>query len=220
MVTVRVWDLPTRLFHGALALCVLGLFVTAEIGGNAMVWHFRLGFSVLTLLLFRCVWGMVGGHWSRWRQFSFRPALVIAYLRGRWPPYHWVGHNPLGSWSVVALLCMLTLQVATGLISDDEIANMGPLAFLVPGRWVAWATSWHKDWGQAILLVLIGLHLAALVWYRFKKHISLVPAMVHGDKHLPQSAPPSLDQTPQRLRALVVFVVSALLVGWLVSLQP
>lgn len=220
MVTVRVWDLPTRLFHAALALCVLGLFITAEIGGSAMVWHFRLGFTVLSLLLFRLVWGMVGGHWSRWRQFSFRPHLVIAYLRGRWAPDHWVGHNPLGSWSVVALLVMLTLQVGTGLISDDEIANMGPLSFLVPGRWVTWATSWHKDWGQTILLALIGMHLAALVWYRFKKHISLVPAMVHGDKHLRQSAPPSLDQTPQRLWAFVVFVVSALLVGWLVTLQP
>ena len=73
MVTVRVWDLPTRIFHWALAACVLGLFVTAELGGNAMVWHFRLGFTVLTLLLFRVIWGVIGGHWSRWHQLSLRP---------------------------------------------------------------------------------------------------------------------------------------------------
>ncbi len=124
MVTVRIWDLPTRLFHWALALCVLGLFVTAELGGNAMVWHFRFGFCVLTLLLFRLAWGLFGGYWSRWTQFPLRPSAVAAYLQGR-SMLGWSGHNPLGSWSVVVLLLALAVQVATGLVSDDEIANVG-----------------------------------------------------------------------------------------------
>ena len=63
MVTVRIWDLPTRLFHWSLVLCVAGLIVTGNVGGNAMVWHFRLGYAVLTLLLFRLVWAWIGGHW-------------------------------------------------------------------------------------------------------------------------------------------------------------
>jgi len=220
MLTVRVWDLPTRLFHWALAVCVAGLFITAEWGGSAMVWHFRFGFMVLTLLLFRLVWGLIGGHWSRWAQLPLHPAQVLAYLKGRLATDHWVGHNPMGSWSVLALLFMLALQVATGLISDDEISNTGPLSFWVPGRWVSWATSWHKDWGQSLIVLLLVLHLGALIWYRVKKKLSLVPAMLHGDKSLPQAATPSRDQAPQRLLALVVFLLSALAVYGLVSITP
>ena len=220
MVTVRVWDLPTRIFHWALAACVLGLFVTAELGGNAMVWHFRLGFTVLTLLLFRVIWGVIGGHWSRWHQLSLRPEQVIAYLRGRRSPDQWAGHNPMGSWSVVGLLLVLAFQVASGLISDDEIANTGPLSFLVPGRWVSWATTWHKDWGQSIIVLLVALHLGALAWYHFKKKRALVPAMVHGDKLLPEGVTPSRDQAFQRLLALGVLLLCALAVDLLVSISP
>lgn len=220
MVTVRVWDLPTRLFHWALAACVLGLFVTAELGGNAMVWHFRLGFTVLTLLLFRVIWGIIGGHWSRWHQLSLRPLQVIAYLQGRWSPERWAGHNPMGSWSVLGFLLVLSLQVASGLISDDEIANTGPLSFLVPGRWVSWATTWHKDWGQTIIVLLIALHLGALVWYHFKRKPALVPAMVHGDKLMPEGVTPSRDQAWHRLLAFGVFLFCALAVSLLVSIGP
>jgi len=219
MVTVRIWDLPTRLFHGALALCVLGLFVSAELGGNAMVWHFRFGFAVLTLLLFRLAWGLVGGHWSRWAQFPLHPASVRAYLQGR-SRLRWAGHNPLGSWSVVFLMLVLTLQVATGLVSDDEIANVGPLSFLVSGRWVSWATSWHKDWGQSLVMALVMLHLSALAWYRFKKKISLVPAMLHGDKSLPELVKASKDHVAQRLLAFVLLILSALAVYFLVTMRP
>jgi cytochrome b len=220
MFTVRVWDLPTRLFHGALAICVLGLFITAELGGNAMLWHFRLGFTVLALLLFRLVWGLVGGHWSRWLQLSLRPSLVLAYLQGRVPSQHWVGHNPMGSWSVLGFLFVLGLQVGTGLISDDEVSNVGPLSFLVPGAWVTLATTWHKDWGQLIVALLIALHLSALVWYRVKKKLSLVPAMVHGDKTFTQPATPSRDDRPVRWLALCLFVLSACSVYLLVSIRP
>jgi cytochrome b len=219
MVTVRIWDLPTRLFHWALALCVLGLFVSAELGGNAMVWHFRFGFCVLTLLLFRLVWGLVGGHWSRWVQFPLSPSAVVAYLQGH-SMLRWSGHNPLGSWSVVVLLMALVLQVATGLVSDDEIANVGPLSFLVPGKWVSLATSWHKDWGQSIVLLLVILHVSALVWYRFKKNISLVPAMLHGDKSLPETVTASQDYFAQRVLAFVLLFLSALAVYFLVTIQP
>ena len=80
--TVRIWDLPTRLFHWLLALCVIGLVITANVGGNAMVWHFRLGYAVATLLLFRVVWGLVGGHWSRFSSFLYAPASIVRYLKG------------------------------------------------------------------------------------------------------------------------------------------
>ncbi|MDP3828920.1 MAG: cytochrome b/b6 domain-containing protein, partial [Polaromonas sp.] len=90
---IRVWDLPTRLFHWALVAAVVGLAITGTIGGNAMVWHFRFGYSVLTLLLFRIVWGLVGGRWSRFGAFIYSPASVINYLKGKGKPEHGIGHN-------------------------------------------------------------------------------------------------------------------------------
>lgn len=189
MVTLRIWDLPTRLFHGLLAACVIGLVISGNIGGNAMVWHFRLGYAVFTLLLFRLVWGFVGGHWSRWAQLPWQPRRLLAYLRGQASPDALAGHNPLGSWSVLALLFFLALQVGTGLFSDDEIANAGPLSALVSGSWVSLATAWHKHFGKLILILLVITHLLAIAWYRWRKHQALVPAMWHGDKTLEQAVP-------------------------------
>ena len=80
--TVRIWDLPTRIFHWALAACIVALVITANVGGNAMVWHFRLGYTVLALLVFRLVWGLVGGRWSRFSAFLYSPARLLRYLRG------------------------------------------------------------------------------------------------------------------------------------------
>ena len=103
MHTVRIWDLPTRLFHWLLVLCVVGLVVSANVGGAWMAWHFRFGYSVLTLLLFRVIWGLIGGHWSRFGSFLYGPASLWRHLRGQSPAAHTAGHSPLGALSVFAL---------------------------------------------------------------------------------------------------------------------
>jgi cytochrome b len=108
--TVRVWDLPTRVFHWLLAACVLGLLVTGHVGGALMAWHARLGYAVLALLLFRVLWGFVGGYWSRFAAFVAGPARIIAYLRGADCPDR-LGHNPLGAVSVLAMIALLLVQV-------------------------------------------------------------------------------------------------------------
>lgn len=218
MVTVRIWDLPTRLFHWLLAACVAGLIVTGQVGGNAMVWHFRLGEAVLTLLLFRLVWGFVGGHWSRWRQLSLGPSRVLAYLRGSSASASWPGHNPVGSWSVLLMLLWLALQVSTGLVSDDEIASAGPLTALVSGATVSAATAWHKGAGKGVLIALVLTHVAAIVWYRVRKGQALVPPMLHGDKVLPPSVSASRDGALQRSLALAVLLLCMLAVRGLLSL--
>lgn len=218
MFTVRIWDLPTRLFHWILAFCVIGLLITGNVGGNAMVWHFRLGYAVLTLVLFRLVWGFVGGYWSRWSRLPLHPRHALNYLQTPSTGHVHAGHNPLGSWAIVAMLFFLLLQVSTGLISDDEIANAGPLTTLVSGQWVSWATAWHKNWGKLIIVLLVLMHLAALMWHRFKKHPPLVPAMLSGDKHLTESVPPSEDRMRHRLMALVWVILVALGVAGLLSL--
>ena len=216
MVTVRIWDLPTRLFHWLLAACVIGLVVTGNIGGNAMLWHFRLGYAVLTLVLFRLVWGFVGGHWSRWSQLALAPSQVMAYMRGQ--RSSWAGHNPMGSWSVLLMLAWLLLQVGTGLVSDDDIANAGPLSALVSGATVSAATTWHKGLGKGVLIALVLLHVAAIAFYRVRKAQALVPAMLHGDKTLPEAVAPSRDGAAARALAVLVLLACAAGVRWLIGL--
>ena len=176
---VRVWDLPTRTFHWLLAGCVVGSIVTARIGGNFMSWHLWLGYAVLALLAFRLIWGFVGGHWSRFRAFAYAPATSLRYLRkGSLPhEHHHVGHNPLGAWSVFALLAILVAQVATGLIADDELGTSGPLYSLVSNATSLAATSWHKGYGQWIIIGLIVLHLAAIVFYTWRRRQRLIVPM-------------------------------------------
>jgi len=212
-VLVRVWDAPTRLFHWALAACFVGLIVTSQVGGGVMVWHFRFGYGVLSLLLFRLVWGVLGGHWSRFATFLAGPGAVWRYLHGKGLPHHGVGHNPLGALSVLAMLLFFALQVATGLMSDDEIANAGPLTQFVSSAWVSEATYYHKAIGKFILLGLVALHLSAIVYYFFGKKENLVKPMITGDKTLDFAAPSALDTWSERSRAALIFLVCAGLVG-------
>lgn len=215
--TVRVWDLPTRFFHWALLANVAALVTTASIGGAAMVWHFRFGYAVLSLLLFRLVWGLVGGHWSRFRSFIYSPASIRRYLQGQGAPEHSIGHNPLGAGSVFALLGFLLLQVASGLFSDDEIAVVGPLAKFASGALVRLATVYHTEIGKLILLGLVALHIAAVAYHQIKKGEDLVGAMVHGDKTLTRSAEASRDDGRSRLLGAIILAACATLVAWLVE---
>lgn len=218
MHTVRVWDLPTRLFHWSLVLCVVGLIISGNIGGNAMVWHGRLGYAVLTLLLFRIAWGLAGGHWSRFASFLYGPSAIVAYLRGKGRPEHSVGHNPLGMLSVLALLLVLLAQVGTGLFADDEIAFTGPLAGLVSGDWVGQATSYHKKVGKFILIALVALHLGAIAFYRLVRKQNLVRPMIVGDKTVQAPVPASRDNARTRLLALLLLLMCAAAVYGIVSL--
>ena len=216
---VRIWDLPTRVFHWASALCVLGLAVTGTVGGSAMVFHFRFGYALLTLLLFRLVWGLMGGHWSRFRSFVFGPRAVFAYLRGRAPASHSVGHSPLGALSVWALLAFLSLQVATGLISDDEISTAGPLTHLVSNAAVSLGSQYHTQLGKWILLALVLLHVAAII-YLVRRRQGLLAAMLHGDKQLPAPAAAARDDARSRITAFLVLCLCAAAVFWLSGLEP
>jgi cytochrome b len=220
MQTIRVWDLPTRLFHWLLAAAVVGLVVTANVGGNWMNWHLRLGYAVLTLLVFRLIWGFVGGHWSRFGSFLYAPSSVLAYLRGHGKLEHRVGHTPLGALSVFALLLILLAQVATGLMSDDEISFFGPLVRFVSGDTVALATSYHKNVGKFIVIALVVLHVAAIAFYKWAKKDNLVRPMVVGDKQMAPglAVPQARDSVASRALALIVLAVCGGAVAWLVQL--
>jgi cytochrome b len=214
---VRVWDLPTRLFHWTLVLVVIGLAVSGVIGGEAMVWHFRLGYAAAALLLFRIIWGLVGGRWSRFGAFIYAPQSLLNYLKGHGKPEHSVGHSPVGAGSVFAMLALLLAQVGTGLISDDEIAASGPLTRFVSNSTVSLASHYHADIGKWLLLALVLLHVAAIVFYQWRKH-NLIHTMLHGDKELVVAVPSSRDDALSRTAAALVFGLCAAFVAWIASL--
>lgn len=221
MYKVRIWDLPTRLFHWLLVALVCGLVISAQVGGDAMQWHFYMGFAVLSLLLFRVVWGFVGGQWSRFGAFVVSPWQAWLYARGKNPHAPTPGHNPLGGYSVLAMLAVLLAQVASGLCSDDEIAAAGPLVAHVPGAVVQLATWYHAKVGKLVLIALVALHLAAILYHRLRHKDNLVAPMLHGDKSLPlptiPTISPSRDDAKTRALALLIWACWGAGIAFLVS---
>jgi cytochrome b len=213
---VRVWDLPTRLFHWAVAVAAVALLVTAKLGGGAMVWHGRLGYAVGTLLLFRIVWGFVGGHWSRFSAFPPSSKATLAYLRGAGAPLP--GHSPLGALSVYALLAFLLAQVASGLFSDDTVEFSGPLGVRVSNATVKWLTWFHKNVGEPALIALVVLHITAVVYYIWCKRRNLITPMLQGDAAALAGVPSSRDDAWSRLLALLVLTACSLLMWGIVEL--
>ncbi len=180
---VLVWDLPTRLFHWLLVILVIISFVTAKIGGNAMQYHEWSGFTILTLLLFRLVWGFVGSRESRFVTFVHGPAAVFRYAVKILRPdsRHYLGHNPLGGWSIVAMLSALMVQAGTGLFANDDIVTEGPLYKWICKATSDWLTRVHKL-NQEVIITLVAIHILAVVFYFFFKRENLLKPMVIGFK--------------------------------------
>ena len=181
--SVLVWDLPTRLFHWLLVIFVIISFVTGNIGGNAMQYHEWGGFAILALLLFRLVWGFVGSRESRFVTFVYGPSAVISYARMllRRNSVHYLGHNPLGGWSVIALLFTLLVQAVTGLFANDDIITEGPLFDWVGKATSDWLTKVHKL-NQQVIIALVCVHVAAVLFYFFYKRQNLILPMITGVK--------------------------------------
>lgn len=220
MLRVRVWDWPTRVFHWSLMLSVIGLIITGNVGGSWMAWHLRLGVAVLALLIFRVLWGLVGGYWSRFVQFIYAPASVLAYLRGQSPLSHRVGHTPLGALSVFALLVLLLVQVFSGLLTDDAIFYAGAWARWAPYDTIELASRYHQEVGKLLVIALVVLHVGALGVYAFKFRNNLVKAMLTGDKTVPSPVHSSSDGPLDWLKALVVLGVACGLTALIVQWQP
>ncbi|MDO8314255.1 MAG: cytochrome b/b6 domain-containing protein [Rugosibacter sp.] len=180
MPRIRVWDLPLRIFHWALAFCVIAAYISQSIGGNAMVWHSRFGLAVLGLVAFRLVWGFVGSTNARFRHFVRGPKTIVAYLRGQWSG---PGHNPLGALSALVLLGVALLLTLTGLFANDDIAFEGPLYTLIDKDLSDRITKIHH-WFEPVILILVSLHIAAIAFYVWVKKQPLVKPMMTGWKEV------------------------------------
>ena len=207
---VQVWDLPVRLFHWLLVLLVVILFVTGKLGGNWLEWHRRAGFSVLGLVTFRILWGFVGSHHARFAKFMRGPKAVLEYAKSakhkNSPQY--AGHNPLGALSVVAMVVALLAQAVLGLFSNDDLMLDGPYASLVSKATSDLLTKLHKL-NADLLLILIGLHLAAIAFAYFYKKENLLKPMITGKKSLPTSAVEAAHSQPQPRPAWLAWVIGA-----------
>ncbi len=174
----RLWDLPTRIFHWALVLCIVAAFVSGQLGGNLIDVHGKIGIAILGLIAFRLVWGLLGSTYARFAQFFPTPGKIKAYLRGEW---HGEGHNPLGALSVFGLLGVVGLQAGTGLFSNDDIAFVGPLFDLVSKDLSNVLTGIHHLVSK-VLIALVVLHLAAIGFYGRVKKQKLILPMITGWK--------------------------------------
>jgi cytochrome b len=179
---VKVWDLPTRLFHWLIVLLIAFSWWSAETG--RMDWHYRSGLAALALLAFRLLWGLIGGSTARFSHFVKPPAGVLGYLRrpaGLPVP---AGHNPLGGYRVIAMLLALTVQVGTGLVAVDvDGLESGPLSPLVSFSQGRTAADIHET-SFAVLQGLIVLHLLAIVYYRLRGRKLILPMVTGRDPQL------------------------------------
>ncbi len=209
---VPTWDLPTRIFHWSVVIIVASGWLSHRYGDFTMVWHKWNGYALLTLLLFRLLWGVVGSSTSRFSDFFSGPVKVFRYIQGGMRDKY-LGHNPAGSLSVFAMLLLMFIQAFSGLFATDDIFVNGALRSLVERDTADFLDSIHRQ-AYDILLVLIGLHLAALAYYRIFRKDNLVKPMITGYKcpeHVPAGA--AAHWRPIWL-ALICLAIAALTV-WL-----
>lgn len=174
---IRIWDWPTRLFHWTLVGLIAFSWWSAEVEEFDL--HIWSGLAIMSLVIFRLLWGLVGSSTARFANFVRGPKNVFAYLRDMkgWRP---VGHSPLGALSVLAMLGAIAIQVGLGLFATDKDGFYeGPLARLVSVDWSEEIADWHEDWFN-VILVLVGLHIAAILFYRFVLGKKLIGPMVTG----------------------------------------
>ena len=207
-----VWDVPTRLFHWLLA-ALIG-FSWWSVKNHHTDWHIWSGTAILTLLLFRLLWGFVGSSTARFSSFVRGPHSILAYLRGEWTR---VGHTPLGALSVVAMLMALGVQVGLGLISEDEDGiYAGPLYRLVSTDTSGSARDIHALWFN-VILVLIALHVAAIIFYRLRGK-KLTKPMITGRAEIGPGVQPM--QPAKWWVAVLCLALSIAFVRWVIAGAP
>ena len=217
---IKIWDLPTRLFHGALALLIAGAFITVNLGDDWMTLHGQMGLVTLALIVFRICWGVFGGHWSQFRNFALHPRQMISYLKvSSFSLPSYLGHNPLGSWSALLMIFSLALQALSGLCSDDQILFKGPLTLYLNESQIEWASFYHSEVGQPLLIALIGTHLFAVLFYKYKLQHDLIKPMLSGYKSSDSVVAASVDNLKSRLLALGCFACIVFLLFYFLPVQ-
>jgi len=207
-----VWDLPVRLFHWTLAALIL--FSWWSVHNHHTDWHIWSGCAILTLLIFRLLWGFVGSSTARFSTFVRGPRAIAGYWRGTW---RGIGHNPLGALSVLALLAAVAVQVGLGLFSEDEDGlYMGPLAQLISVDASDKARDLHETWFN-VILVLIALHLIAILYYRARGRKLTLP-MITGRAEVEPGTEPM--RPGKWWAALICLAIGIGITRWIIAGAP
>lgn len=209
--SVTVWDVAVRVFHWLLVLLIPFMWWSGTEKGAWMTYHFWAGYTILTLIVFRIIWGFVGGTHARFADFIYGPSAIIAYLKTlpSRTAAKFAGHNPLGGWSVVLMILSVAVQVGTGLFAYDETSGSeGPLAKLVRSDTSSLLTTIHK-YNINVLVALIAVHISAVVYYLIYKKENLIGPMFNGRKNLPDA----VASAPRRQGGVVSALVVVLLVA-------
>lgn len=208
--SIKIWDLPVRLFHWGAVLCFIVSWASASLFDDTMKIHLYAGYTMLILVLFRIVWGFAGSSTARFSHFIRGPKSLMAYVQTlRQPvPSRYLGHNPGGGWAVIGMLSLLLFQALTGLFSADDTGSVkGPLAHLISDNASDTISTIHSV-AFDFLIAVIGIHITAVFFYRIFKHDGLITAMVTGTKDLiPGMTIPELRFTGLR-RAGFIFIVT------------
>lgn len=212
---IKVWDLPVRLFHWAIVLLIAVAWGTQEY--DRMEWHVWTGYTILTLLLFRLIWGFIGSDTARFNRFLKSPVAAMRHMAHitRREADREIGHNAAGGWMVLLMLALIGAQAGTGLFANDDANTEGPLMHLVSKETSDWLSHIHAINFNLILAAVV-LHILAILAYALLKRQDLVRPMVTGAKDLPDDAVPPRLLSP--VWAAMVLLVAAGLVAWVVRL--
>lgn len=197
---VAIWDWPVRICHWLFVLLIPLAWWTAE--EHMFEWHQRIGLALLTLLVFRLIWGLIGSSTARFTSFIHGPAAILRYVRGGAP--NAIGHNPLGGLSVAALLLAMTVQVGLGLFAtDDDGMESGPLNHLI-GYEAAETVSELHELNFNIILGLVALHVGAILFYAVVKRSNLLAPMITGVGQAERDVEPMRPGAKHLLAAAIV----------------
>ncbi|MEP0355497.1 cytochrome b/b6 domain-containing protein [Paraglaciecola sp.] len=213
-----VWDLPVRLFHWLLVICIFAQWLTVEILEDATDIHFYIGYFTLGLIIFRLIWGVVGTTYSRFTSFIAGPKSIFAYLKSLTTKEHvtTVGHNSVGGLMLPAVLLLVGLQAVSGLFITDDIINEGPYYASASETLKSYMMWLHNNIFD-VLLGLIAVHLLAIFYYQFALKHDLISPMFTGKKVV---KPSEAISSSRLLLAVIIVVLVAIFVYWLVVINP
>ncbi len=218
--TIKIWDLPVRIFHWCLVLLFFAAYVTNSLGSDYFIYHLWSGYALLVLVSFRIVWGLVGSYHARFNHFVKNPVATAKYALSvfKKTDKHYVGHNPLGAGMVVILLAAILMQAITGLFTNDEIFNVGPLYAYISDELSLQLTSLHRQLFYWILGAVV-LHILAVIAHVVLKRDNIIKAMFTGKKNvlpieeanLQENEKTSIKSYKPWLAIVIVIVLGALL---------
>ena len=216
--TVKIWDLPIRLFHWLLVALFLFSFLSGKLKGNWMEWHMYSGYTILALVVFRILWGFAGSTHARFSSFLAGPAAGLRFAKKLLSkaPVHVAGHNPIGGWMVIVLLLSLLLQAGTGLFANDDISIEGPLYKFVSKEMSDRLTTIHY-YNFNVMFFLALAHVAAVVFHVFVKKENLVSAMITGTRNLDAATEVPAARFASPWLALALFLLALVAVYLLVK---